>query len=284
MKTSLAHLPAEKQKEVKAIQEVILKYLDPIMIILFGSYARGDWVEDVQEENGKFFSYGSDYDILVITHKYLDNKKLKQWDKIERCIAKLETKVTLIKHNIDFINKKLRGNFYFFVDILKEGIMLYDTGTHPLASPLLLSPTQRKQKAEQDFKHWMEKGDRFFKVFNFCLSEDYNNNAAFELHQVAESYYSALLLVYTDYKDKTHDLEEINQQAIKISRELKEIFPCQTKEEQDKFQLLRKAYVEARYSKVYSITKEELMYLAQRIKVLRALIEKLCKEKIAAFV
>jgi len=33
------------------------------MIILFGSYARGEWVEDYQEN----YEYISDYDILVIT-------------------------------------------------------------------------------------------------------------------------------------------------------------------------------------------------------------------------
>jgi hypothetical protein len=37
------------------------------MIILFGSYARGGWVEDVYGEDGVIYEYRSDFDILVVT-------------------------------------------------------------------------------------------------------------------------------------------------------------------------------------------------------------------------
>jgi len=40
MKKSLAHLPKHKQDELKLIIERILAFIDPAMIILFGSYAR----------------------------------------------------------------------------------------------------------------------------------------------------------------------------------------------------------------------------------------------------
>ncbi|WP_444994777.1 hypothetical protein [Aliikangiella sp. IMCC44359] len=48
--------------------------------------------------------------------------------------------------------------------------------------------------------------------------------------------------------------------------------------------LLRKAYVSARYNPDYSITSEELTWLAERVDYLQELTEKICKEKIESFV
>lgn len=46
MKKSLFHLPEHKQLELAEITDIIVKETSPEMIILFGSYARGNWVED----------------------------------------------------------------------------------------------------------------------------------------------------------------------------------------------------------------------------------------------
>lgn len=46
MKISLTHLPLNKQDQLKALTQIILDKVPAEMIILFGSYARGDWVED----------------------------------------------------------------------------------------------------------------------------------------------------------------------------------------------------------------------------------------------
>jgi predicted nucleotidyltransferase len=47
MKKSLAHLPKHKRGELKLVTDIILDECPTVlMVILFGSYARGDWVED----------------------------------------------------------------------------------------------------------------------------------------------------------------------------------------------------------------------------------------------
>jgi predicted nucleotidyltransferase len=63
MKTTLSHLPQHKQDQLKALTQIILDKVPAEMIILFGSYARGDWVEDYQEK----YEYVSDFDILIVT-------------------------------------------------------------------------------------------------------------------------------------------------------------------------------------------------------------------------
>ena len=42
MKTSLEHLPEHKQQELQRAVEIIREQVNPDMLILFGSYARGD--------------------------------------------------------------------------------------------------------------------------------------------------------------------------------------------------------------------------------------------------
>jgi hypothetical protein len=49
------------------------------------------------------------------------------------------------------------------------------------------------------------------------------------------------------------------------SEELRDIWPEDTKHTRRCFQLLRRAYVEARYSKHYKITEEELEWLSSQL-------------------
>ena len=57
-----AHLPESKQKEIQDIFQIIIEEADPDKVILFGSHATNDWVEDEYKEDGINFSYLSDYD------------------------------------------------------------------------------------------------------------------------------------------------------------------------------------------------------------------------------
>ncbi|SCZ63771.1 nucleotidyltransferase domain-containing protein [Thiohalomonas denitrificans] len=61
------HLPPSKFDELKAAVAAIRERHDVEMIILFGSHARGDWVEDRYEEDHVTHEYHSDFDILIVT-------------------------------------------------------------------------------------------------------------------------------------------------------------------------------------------------------------------------
>lgn len=51
MKTSLERLPEQKQQELRrAIEIIIREEINLEILILFGSYARGDCVEDLDPE------------------------------------------------------------------------------------------------------------------------------------------------------------------------------------------------------------------------------------------
>jgi len=63
----IAYLPDNKQKEIWDILQIIIEEANPEKVILFGSHANGNWVEDEYKEDGINFSHISDYDFLIIT-------------------------------------------------------------------------------------------------------------------------------------------------------------------------------------------------------------------------
>jgi HEPN domain-containing protein/predicted nucleotidyltransferase len=285
MKTSLAHLPEVKQDELAALVRLTLEQFPEgvEMIILFGSYARGQQVEELGPD-GFYYNYRSDFDILAITDTKERANHYHTWDRLEDRFYHspgVRTPVTLIVHHIDYVNSNLAMGHYFFKDIAKEGILLYDSKHFQLAEAHKLTPQEYKKQAEEYFEDWYESGTEFFKQYQAAFGRGNYKLAAFELHQTAENFYAAILLVFTLYKPKIHDIEKLSRQAAGHDPQFLTVFPKGTKEERHRFKLLQKAYIEARYKKKqYKITREDLQWLAGRVKILQELTEKSCRKKI----
>ncbi len=287
MKKSLSHLPKHKRDELKAVVKIINEMIDAEFIILFGSYARGDWVEDVYKgKDGTTYEYKSDYDLLVVVEDlpkyeykgYRRRIKRKAW-RSDAC----DTRISIIMHSVDEFKKAIKTGSYFFVDIKKEGILLHSSKRFRLPAVKELNAKQRKAKAETSFKNWFESANDFLFGFEKYLEAEKYKIAAFNLHQAAERFYHTILLVFTDYKPKLHDLVDLGVRVDRLSSKLKNIFPKKTEEEKRLFELLKRAYIEARYDMGYKITKEELEYLAGRVSKLQSMTEEVCKAKIKSF-
>ncbi len=64
-----------KERLDNIVKEILAMAKDKIaMIILFGSYARGTWVQDVYKEDHIVYSYSSDLDILIVVRKSKYNR------------------------------------------------------------------------------------------------------------------------------------------------------------------------------------------------------------------
>ena len=280
------NLPKEKKVELKKIVETIKKHAKVEMIILFGSYARGDFVDyDEKEFEGHIESYASDFDILVVLRSQKLAKEYDVWFKIEDEIEakKIITPVNIIPESVHHIQEQLQKKRYFYTDVLNDGILLYESKDFKLEIRAgELTKKERKAVAREDFQIWFKKAKRFFDYYEIGVEKKYYNEAAFHLHQTTESLFSAILLVFRGYKQKTHDLLRLNRQVCKHDKALKKIFPRKTDKEQHLFTLLKRAYVDARYSKDYKITKIELRQIAKQVEKLLKLTEQICKAEIKA--
>jgi len=283
MKTSLSHLPENKQHEILRITEIIKEVVQPEKIILFGSYAKGGWVEDrYTDKHGTLYEYISDYDFLVVTNNNPE-KTYTQESRIMDRVDRYKPPVNLEIHELDYINKGLEEGEYFFVDISRDGILLYDRNNLEFSSPRELTQSEKKQKAQRYFDTWFPQANEFMIDCGHAFDRGSLKKSVFELHQATESLYYATLLVYTDYKPKTHNLWKLRKKAKPYSKELFEVFRAETdKHEEHLFDLLKRGYVDARYRTDFDIKKDELIVLIQRIKKMIPLVDRFCNEKIAS--
>ena len=284
MKQDITHLPERKQQELKTITQIICDIAKPEMVILFGSYARGDWMEDKYDK--EHYRYQSDFDILVLVQTRNETMQGKLEREIEEKLDQepnLKTPISIIVHDVEFMNRRLSKAQYFFSDIKKEGIYLYNSEQFQLNEPKELSDRERQKIAQEDFNYWIERAKSFHNGYKFYFSEKDFRTAAFMLHQTAERLYTTILLVFTRYKPKSHDLLILRKFANTIDPELTIVFPLDNAENKHLFKLLRNAYIDARYKPSYVITEEELSKLGNQVNHLKNLCEKLCQEKIASF-
>ena len=293
----LAHLPDRKRRELERAAQILFDELEEslktklsekgrrgriLKLILFGSYARGDWVEDRKS------GYSSDYDLLVVVNYGSFAEQYEAWEKAaERFLQeltitrRLSTPVNFIVHTLTDFNDQLTHGRPFFVDIARDGIVLYELPGYPLTSPKTLAPEEARAEAQRHFDHWFPNAVRRFELAQEAIRRGYEKEAAFDLHQTVERLYHCALSVLTLYSPKSHRLSVLRSHAERIAPKLIAVWPRDSRFAKRCFTRPDRAYVGARYSPAYEITREELAWLVDRVKALQEAVATICAERLA---
>lgn len=295
MKNDVDHLPSAQQEELTRATRILMdefavatsratqpwKKNGKIQkIVLFGSYARGDWVDE--PENG----YQSDYDLLIIVSHADLTDIAEYWyvaeDKILRDIA-VARPVNIIVHTLDEVNRRLKRGEYFWVDIARDGIVLYDLPGSELATPMPLTAADAYEMASEYLAKQLPAVDRWLKLAAVSCAEsetdpEWAKNAAFNLHQAAETAYTCFLLVRSQYVPRSHNLKFLRSLAEDRETRLVEAWPRATKVDRRRFELAKRAYVEARYSAAYDIGSDDLQAIRSAVTMLRDTVETVSRE------
>ena len=298
MRTDLDHLPAAKQRELERVIETIFdefrgstenatgprKGARILKIILFGSHARGDWVDAPLSAN----QYKSDFDILIIVSQKELTDRAAYWAKAEERLIRaytiektLHTPVNFIVHSLHEVNDGLSHGRVFFMEVKKDGVALYEADDRELATPKPKTPEQALAMAKEYYAKWFPSADAFHASFKFLTERGNLNEAAFNLHQATERLYSCLLLTLTFYTPYNHNIAFLRSLAEGLDRRLYGIWPETNRRERSMFQKLKEAYTKARYSKHYKISEEELTWLGERVEELGRAVHQVCSDKIA---
>lgn len=298
MRNDLNHLPTAKQRELERIVEVIFdefrgatenatgprKGARILKIILFGSHARGDWVDAPSSAN----QYKSDYDILIVVSQKELTDRAAYWAKADERLIRaytiektMHTPVNFIVHSLHEVNDGLAHGRVFFMEVARDGIALYEADGSELATPKPKTPSQAWIAAKEYFDEWMPLATSSQKIYHFCLSQHEYRDAAFNLHQATERLYACLLLTLTFYTPYNHNIAFLRALAEGLDRRLYGIWPEENRRERAMFQKLKEAYTKARYSKHYKISEEELTWLAARVEELGRIVHQVCTDKIA---
>jgi len=300
MRTDLDHLPAAKQREIDRVKAIIFEEFEDALalaqhewkkkgkiekIILYGSYARGGWVDEPHTAKG----YRSDFDILIIVNDKRLTDKVDYWLKLDNRLMRelaidktLRTPVNFIVHTLGEVNDGLAHGRYFFMDVAKEGIALYEADDRVLHVPKPKTPEQALAMAKEYFEDWYPSAMRAHVNFGDDLKRGWNKDAAFILHQAAERLYHCVLLVCTFYTPHVHNLGFLRTQAERIDMRLVDAWPRELRPDRARFEKLKEAYVKARYSKHYRISEEELTWLGEQIEKLGRAVHTICLERITA--
>jgi len=300
MRTDLDHLPHQKRRELERVVEIIFEEFNDRLglakqkwkkqgriekIILYGSYARGGWVDEPHTAKG----YQSDYDILIIVNDQRLTDRVDYWltleDRLYRELAitkSLRTPVNFIVHTLHEVNDGLAHGRYFFMDVRRDGIALYQTLPTELHLPKPKTPPKALEMAKEYFDEWFPASMRKFKLSQDAIEQVFSKEAAFLLHQTTESLYHCILLVATFYTSHSHNIGFLRGQAEQLDHRLIDAWPRENRFEQRTWEKLKDAYVKARYSKHYRISDEELRWLAERVEELGRIVHQICTDRITA--
>lgn len=301
MRADLDHLPAKQQRELERVRTTLLTEFDAaihsggggtqswrrdgrvLKIILFGSYARTDWVDE--PDNG----YLSDFDLLVIVSHEKLTDIADYWyvaeDKILRDPAVGRT-VNIIVHTMAEVNQALTRGEYFWTDILRDGVVLYQLPGHPFAQPKPMTAVEARDAAQRHFEVKIKDLDLRIEDARRHVAisgegQHVRKWAAFLLHQATETAYACFLLTHTFYFPRSHNIKFLRSLAEDSDKRLTAAWPRELRADRRRFELLKRAYVEARYSEQYDVDAEDLVLLLVSVVRLRDLVASASEERIA---
>lgn len=301
MRSDLDHLPERQQHELERVRDILFAGFEAarngggggtqawrrggmvLKIILFGSYARNDWVDE--PENG----YLSDFDLLVVvSHEKLTNIADYWWNSEDQILRDpaIGRTVNLIVHDLDEVNAALKRGEYFWTDIVRDGIALYEVPGHPFATPQPMTPSDAHSTGSRYFSGKIADLDLWLRDARNHVAEQADGQhirkrAAFELHQAVETAYACFLLVHTFYFPRSHNIKFLRSLAECTDGRLVEAWPREQRVDRRRFELLKRAYVEARYSDRFDVSAEDLEWLMTRAGYLRDLVAELCAARVA---
>lgn len=288
MKKSISYLPKSKQDDLNNLVKAVLEKLPQTeMIILYGSYARNEYVDyDERVEFGITTTYMSDYDILVVTDGVSDKLAGSRLDNVDDKYYRnpdKQTPVQFINDDIRKLNRDLEEGRYFYTQIKQEGIILYDSGKFKLSRRRKLNFEEIQKQAQEYFDDKFKSANDFLGFTEDAIRKQNYKMGSFFLHQACENYYYAIRLVFTQKSNKQHNLTKLGSSVKGFSTELAKVFPKNSPEEKRLFDLIKAAYVEARYNPDFVVTKADIDALVPKVELLRDITKQICEAKIKEY-
>ena len=306
MRTAIDHLPEWKQRELREVVRIVLDRFEEAhtrqatqwkkkgrihKIIMMGSHsrdshARGTWVYEPHTKKG----YCSDFDLVIVVNQKLVSEHDKFWNWLSDYFFKafdspdrwLKTPVSLKPHAKQQLYNSIVEGRYFYIDLLRDGIILYEDDDSPLPVPGPKTPERNLMLANEYYSERFKSAAEFYDDYEGNLKKDRLEKSAFELNQCVEQLYNAALLTKTLYIPKVHNIIYLRRRADTLDKRFLHVWTEDTRWQRSAYNVLKDAYVKARYHKnVYKITKEQLLWLGERARDLANIVKDVCTEEIA---
>jgi len=297
---SLVHLSPKQQQALARARDIILEELKAkveskgtskakryrlLKLILFGQFTRGTGSSNIPPGTRSGMNL-----LVIVSHRDLTGMSA-FWEEVEDRIVNdqpIKWPATLIIHTLPDVNRHLKDGAYFFTEIIQHGIMIHEDielgkdgrPKNILARPMSLDSEIVCEMGLELHSHWRNAARQalFLAKVSIAQGVEWNRSSAFQLNQAAESAYRMFLLTVTQYAPASHNLGKLRSLAGAIDPRIDEAWAPLQKPYSQYFQLLQRAYLEARYSSDYETGADILAWQADRIELLINLADTLCLE------
>jgi predicted nucleotidyltransferase/HEPN domain-containing protein len=277
--------------ELWAVVEKLKTHPKVETILLFGSFARGDFrvndpiFRDYPPE--KLVPKGStrprsDFDLLVLIAEKSPEDAAEIRDFVRDLSETMFTPLDMQVVEFKYINDKHLNADPFIKDVFKNVIYLYHTGKFILEKRHKLSEEGRKKLAQEEFVIYLRKAREFYDGFEFHYNKKHFGLASFNLHQVVEHLLQMTQRVFVCKRPKTHNLSYLRREAIVLAPEIAAFFPQETIGQRLDLKYLSDAYVGGRYllEDIFPVIAEQLERWKVQVDLLFELSEKVCRERL----
>jgi HEPN domain-containing protein len=285
MQTSFENLSPNLLNQLAQLVQKIATIINPEKILCYGyrTSVYQDW-SCFKEGTGNKETTKATFDLLVITGNDNNQADHEILQKIDLLATSLDCEVTAVVQPLEAVNELIAKNSRFLTTLYHKAVLVYSAGSNALTTPPAApSHEETRRKIETTWNKCFRTAERFYKTACFCLDSGWNEKTLFDLHQATQHTCMALLRVYTGYRSTTHNLSRLLALIENFSFVPSTIFPCNTEEEIALFNLLNKAYSDARYKEDYSIPTEIANILKKRVHQLLLVAENLYSKKITSF-
>jgi uncharacterized protein len=259
--------------------ELILSVIKPDRVFLLGASLYRRRSESVFCTCAPSSRQVSDYFLLVLISKVMDNNISEIQDKIEqRCNTFLASTI-LVLPTERFI-AWLKTSHRFAWTVHKTSVLLFDKGDIIFPEPGELNPENENKTNGKCLTQVLCNIREFLVGVDLFRVRGQNRMASFMLHQAIEQGLHAILKIGTGYHCCTHNIDRLLRYGSLVSYRLPDVFPRKTDKDKHLFSLLQKAYINTRYKEDYFIHNDELTILIGKAITIQGLLEEVGKEYI----
>jgi len=189
------------------------------------------------------------------------------------CLSNEGIRIVCVVHSLDAVNTGLREGNPFFITVYCHGVLLYEKNSVPLSTPApgaMQTPHHPKRLAL---------AQSFYQSSVDCVTNENVEPAMLLLHQSVELGCAELLQCRLGYRPSTHSLRKLLALSENVTTKASALFTLTSEEDNKLFELLQRAYVDARYKENYTIQPNDVWTLTERVSDLLTLVEELCHDK-----
>ncbi|NTE02112.1 HEPN domain-containing protein [Agrobacterium tumefaciens] len=188
--------------------------------------------------------------------------------------------ITIICHGRQSVMDAVQQNSRFFISVLTYGKQLYSKNGLLNNDPIsAFIPTKGAIKAIRHYEHRIPMADGFLMCASKCLEKEQFEICAFMLNQAVEQACICLLRVYIAYRSQFHNLYRLLRLCTCFSEQPFQLF-LSTPEDERLFEIMAKSYSGSRYKDDFSVSRQDVAHLYQRVASFLLLAKAMCNEKI----